>query len=197
MLELITENFSVHLAVLIVSLIPGIESKVAIPFGLSKPIWAEATLSPFMALLISFSATVLPSILIIFLSRKLKNKTSGFVHDKFIMRLQNHFRKDFDKIGQKSSVLKKCFVLGTFVAIPLPLTGIYTGSLIAGFTNLKIWQCWLAVLIGELVSCIGIVLICTLFENSAFYILIMTLILCAIMILFNVLLSLFHKFRRK
>ncbi|MGN1200823.1 MAG: COG2426 family protein [Candidatus Caccovivens sp.] len=198
MLEFLAEHFSdcVILAVFIVAILPTIESRVAIPFALASAIWGEATLSPFMAFLVSFLGTMLPSIFVIWLSRKLKNKTSGFVYDKFVIRIQNKYKKKFEKLEHKRSILKKCLLLGSFVAVPLPLTGVYTGSLIAGFTNLKIWQCFISILVGELISCVGIVILCTLFENSAYYLFLMSVLIGVLFLVANVVIYLINKFKK-
>lgn len=187
MLDFVADNFSdcVWLAVFIVALLPTIESKVAIPFGLASAIWGDATLSPILTFLLSFLGTMLPSFFVIWLARRLKNKTSGFVHDKFVVKVQSKYQKQFDKLGKKTTTFKKCLLLGSFVAVPLPLTGVYTGSLIAGFTNLKIWQGFVSILVGEFVSCVGIFLLCTMFENSAFYLFLMSLAIGVIFMFAN------------
>lgn len=199
MLEFLAENLSeyVVLAIFLVALFPALESKVAIPFALAQPIWGPATLSPLIACGISFLGTMLPSFFIILISRKIKAKTSGFVHDKFLFRIQSRLKKHFNKFNQKTSILNKCMYLGCFVALPLPLTGVYTGSLIAGFSNLKIWQGFVSILIGELLTCIGLTIICTLFENSAFYLLIMSIILGFLLMLGNLVLQIVLRVRQK
>jgi len=158
MLEFLAKLFAKHpdLAIFFVSLLPTIESRTAIPFGLSKQIWAGQMLSPIWVGLISFFGSMLPAFFVIIFARWLKNKASGFV---------------FDKFRQKENAFKKCLFLVGFVALPLPLTGVYTGCLIAGFLKLKIWQCFVSVLVGEIISCVCLTILCAVFDNSAFYIL--------------------------
>ena len=75
MVEFFVDNFSgcVFLAVMLMALIPTIESKIAIPFGLSYAIWGEATLSPIVAFICAYIGSMLPSIFIILIVRKIKN----------------------------------------------------------------------------------------------------------------------------
>lgn len=195
MLEFFAENFSdcIFLAVFLIAMIPTVESKIAIPFALSVPIWGDSTLSPFLAGLIAFCGAMLPSFIVIWLARKLKKKTSGFLYDKFVSKIEVRYEKKFEKIGRENTTFKKCLLLGTFVAVPLPLTGVYTGSLIAGFTDLKLWQSFLSIALGEVVSCVIIVLLCTIFENSAYYILLFSI---GIFIIYLVV-SLILKFLKK
>lgn len=199
MLEFFADNFSdcIFLAVFLVAMIPAVESKIAIPFALSVPIWGDMVLSPFLAGLIAFLGTMLPSIFVVWFARKFKNKTSGFVYKKFFSKVEDRYKVQFEKLGQKNSNLKKCLMLSTFVAVPLPLTGVYTGSLIAGFTNLKLWQCFLSILVGEIVSCFVVVLLCVMFENSAFYILLFSIVILALYLFANFVLRILRRTARK
>lgn len=199
MLEFFADNFSdcIFLAVFLVAMIPAVESKIAIPFALSVPIWGDMVLSPFLAGLIAFLGTMLPSIFVVWFARKFKNKTSGFVYEKIFSKVENRYKVQFEKLGQKNSNLKKCLMLSTFVAVPLPLTGVYTGSLIAGFTNLKLWQCFLSILVGEIVSCFVVVLLCVMFENSAFYMLLFSVAILALYLFANFVLRILRRTARK
>ena len=199
MLDFIVDNFSscVFLAVIIVALFPTIESKIAIPLGLSSAIWGDATLSPFVTFICAFVGSMIPCFLVIYIVRKLKDKTSGFVQDKFISKIQNKYKNRLEKIGAKSKTFYKLTMLAMFVAVPLPLTGVYSGSLIAGLTNLKMWQCFIAIMVGELISCLVMLLLCTIFENSTLYILIASLILIAVFIVFDLVFMFIKKHIKK
>ena len=197
MLDFFLQIFSDNpaLAVVLVAMCPSLESKVSIPLGLSVQIWGEATLSPFLSFLLSFLGSLLPGIIIILVVKFIKKRTSGFVCntllDKFIKRYDGQFKK----LSEKSSTLKKCALLATFVAVPLPLTGVYTGSLIAGLTKLKFWQGFASIAVGELVSCAIVLLLSTIIENSAFYVLLISLALIFGYVLFSIVLSLTKKKR--
>lgn len=199
MLEFFADNFSccVWLAVLLISLIPTLESKIAIPFGMSVQIFGDLALSPYAACLVGLVGSLLPSIFIILLTRKLKSKTTGVVSDKLFNFVNLKVHKHFEKFDKKSTLIKKCIYLAGFVAIPLPLTGVYTGSIIAGLSNLKIWQGFLSILIGEVFACVGMTLLCTLFENSAFYIFMMALVFVVVLIVANFVIWLFTKIGKK
>ena len=198
MIDFFVDNFSscVFLAVILMALIPTIESKIAIPFGLSYAIWGEATLSPVVAFLCAYVGSMIPCIFIIIIIRKLKSKTSGFVCDKFLSKAENRYSKRLEKLSSKSKTFYKLSTLALFVAVPLPLTGVYTGSLIAGLSNLKIYQAFITIAVGEFISCLAITLLCVLFEDSTFLILIASLIILAIFIVFD-LIFMFVKNKRK
>ncbi len=199
MANFFADNFSdcVALAVFLLAMCPMVESKIAIPFALSSVLWGDCTLSPLCAFVVAFAGSMLPSILMIYLSRFIKNKTSGFVHDRFTSFMSKHFQKNVDKVSSKTNTFQKCMAIATFVAVPLPLTGTYTGSLVAGFTNLKIWQCFLSVLVGELLSCGVMLTLCVLFENSAFYVLLASICLLFAFLLANLVIALISKIKKK
>lgn len=193
MVNFFADNFSdcVFLAVFLLAMLPMVESKVAIPFALSVAIWGEAILSPTVAFFAAFLGCMLPTIFVILFGRFVKNKTSGFVHDKFLTK----YSGKLEKIGLQKSTFRKCLTLATFVAVPLPLTGAWTGSLIAGLSNLKVWQSFISVLIGELISCGVVLLLCFVLENSAFYIFLISLALIAIFTLINLMMWMFGKIK--
>lgn len=199
MLDFFADNFSncVWFAVLLVALIPTLESKIAIPFGMSIQIFGKSALNPIVACVVAMIGSLLPAIFIILLTRKLRSKTTGFVRDKFLNLANLKVKKHFEKFNEKTTVLKKCVYLAGFVAIPLPLTGVYTGSLIAGLSSLKIWQGLLAIVVGEIFACIGLTIVCALFENSAFYIFIMAMVFVIVMLIVNLLIFVWNKFAHK
>lgn len=197
MLEFLFDNLSVEWVVLIVALLPMLESKTAIPLGMSVQIWGDEALSPIMCFLLAVIGSVLPSIFIIFLAKLIKKRTSGFIYERFICRVQERYKANFEKLSSKQSVIKKCMSIALFVAIPLPLTGVYTGSLIAGFSNLKWWQAFISILIGEVISGLIILLLSTLFDNSAFYILLITICLVAIFVVVNLFMQLVNRIKKE
>lgn len=187
MLEFFGENFSscVWLAVLLVAMIPTIESKVAIPFGMATEIWKNNALNPYVSALFACIGSMIPVLFVIIVVRCLKKKTSGFVYEKVFSKFKERYEKNSDKISGQTSILKKCVLLAFFVAIPLPLTGAYSGSVIAGFVDLPIWKSFLSILIGEIVSCLIVLLLCLVFENSITYILLISLVMIVVFVLGN------------
>ena len=175
MLNFFYDNFSdcIVLAVFIVAFLPTIESRTSIPFAMSKQIWGNGVLSPISACLVSFAGSIIPAMLMILLARFLKKKMSGFVYEKSFAKIQRHI----EKFNSKSNDFRKCLFLAGFVALPLPLTGVYTGGLLAGFSNMSLFKCVLSVVIGEAISCVAMTILCALFDNSAFYILIFSFVI--------------------
>lgn len=110
---------------------------------------------------------------IMLIVRKIKSKTSGFVIDKI---LKKYISKSQNLENYKSN-FSKYFTLAAFVSVPLPLTGVWSGSLIAGLSNLNINYCFIAITIGSLISAATITILCTIFENSIAYIFMISLVI--------------------
>lgn len=197
MLDFFINHFSPAWAVILVAAIPLFESKVAIPLGLSVQIWGAGVLGAFSSFLLALIGSMLPVVFVMLFARFIKNKTSGFVYDKVVSKIQEKYKNNLDKMATKNTTLKKCVLLATFVAIPLPLTGVYSGSLIAGFTNLKLWQAFLAIFAGEIVSCLIVLFLSTIVENSAFYILLFSLAIIFLFVVFNSILGVINKIKKE
>ena len=194
-LEFFTNNFSscVWLAVILLAMIPTLESKIAIPFAMNPSLWGGAALPAWQAFLFAFIGSILPSVFIILLARKIKTHTTGFVSSY----LSNRYSIKSALIEKQTSNLKKYISLCGFVALPLPLTGVWAGSFVAGLTNLSLKKSFISILFGAAISCGIVTLLCAYLENSIGYILIISLSLVIIFIGTDFALSLFQKFRDK
>ena len=193
-IDFFSDHFSncVWLAVLLISMCPTLESKISIPLAMNSTIWGSNSLSPILAFLISFIGSIIPYYIIVLIIRKIKSKTTGFVTSRF---LQKYNSKSIRVNNQKSN-FKKYLALTAFVAVPLPLTGVWTGSLIAGLTNLNIHYAFIAISIGAFISSLTITILCTIFSNSITYILMFSLLIIIIFLFIDLLLS-FTKSKQK
>ena len=182
-INFLVNNFSscVWLLTILVALVPTLESKIAIPLAINSAIWGAKALSPLNAFMLGFIGSIIPCFFIMFLSRKLKDKTTSFFVNKKYMFKAN-------KIG-KSEGLKKYILLTTFIAIPLPLTGVWSGSIIAGLTNLDMKYSFLSILIGALISSGITTLLCCFFENSVTAILIISILIIIIFMIADFIIS--------
>lgn len=191
MLESFAEFFANHiwLAVIIIALIPTLEGRIALPFALSVSLLENNTLPPYLALICAFVGSVLPALPVVFATRKIKTRFfTGFVQERYMAKV--------NKLSVQKSTFKKLVLLCGFVAIPLPMTGVWSGSIVAGCTNLKIWQSLIAIAIGSLISCSIILGVCLLFAGSELVILYISLGLLALFAIYE-LISLLIKKRKK
>lgn len=177
------ENFIVELfngnsfwATFFISMVPVIELKGAVPFGMSKEIFGENALSPVQAWVASATGSLVPAFFLVWLFVPIMNwlkNTKAFKN--MSARLEQKFSENAKKIEEKSDnskikTIKKLIGLMLFVAIPLPLTGAYTGSAIAGYLNMGYINSVLAIFIGNIIAGGIVVLLCTIFAGYEAYI---------------------------
>ena len=138
------ETLGEELCVMLCSVIPIIELRGAIPLGaaLGLPWWQNYILAvignmipvPFILLFIKKIIAYLSSCRVAFLR-------------KFALWLIKKADKNRDKI-EKYSFWGVCL----FVAIPLPVTGAWTGSLVAATIDMKFWKAVLSCLFGVMIA---------------------------------------------
>lgn len=139
-LALLSNEFKV----MFTAAMPIIEVKGAIPVGIALG------MAPLHATFLAFLGSMIPVPLILFTIRPIFNylkKTKTF--KKMINKL-------IHKSMNKSGNVKKYGYLGLFifVAIPLPGTGVWTGSLIASLLDLRFKYAFPTILIGNLIASI-------------------------------------------
>ncbi len=137
-LEIVGEE----LCVFFCSMIPIIELRGAIPlgFGLGVPWW--------LCYLLAIVGNMLPVPIILLCVKKVL-RWMAKCRVKFFNKVAN---KLFEKAEKNREKIEKYGFWGVaiFVAIPLPGTGAWTGSLVAALFDMKFWKSFLSALIGVL-----------------------------------------------
>ncbi len=182
----------VWLITILIAMCPMLESKIAIPLAINTSIWGSNALSPINAFLFSLLGNILPCYFILLIVKKLKNKTTGFFSSNFV----NRYLKKSQKINIKNSLLKKYLSLSCFVAIPLPLTGVWSGSIIGGLTNLNVNYCFLSILIGSIISSLSIIILTIFFSNTILYIFMISILIIIFFLFLDLLISCIKKVRK-
>ena len=132
------------ISVFLCSMIPIIELRGAIPmaFVLGMPWW--------QAYIISVVGNMLPvPFILLFIPKILAwmQKCKIRFFNKFANWLNRKVEKNRPKI-EKYAFWGVC----AFVAIPLPTTGAWTGSLVAAMIDMKFWKAMLSAFIGVLIA---------------------------------------------
>lgn len=131
------------LYILVISMVPVIELRGAIPVGLGfdLPFWP--------VFITAMIGNLLPVPFLILFTRRvfewLRKKSA--VLEKFVSKLEN-------KAASKEELLKKYELLGlcVLVAIPLPGTGAWTGSLVAAVFDIRLKHAFPAIALGVLIA---------------------------------------------
>ena len=144
----LTEQFGYPwIAVAILAALPIVEARLAVPMALSC---GMGKLQSFVTAFLgsSLPAPLLLLALIPFIRWLAKTRVfrrlGETVYDKFVQKSK--------KVDENASDLKKMLALFVFVAIPLPLTGVWTGTAIAVFLGMKFKDAVLPIAAGNLVA---------------------------------------------
>ncbi len=165
---------NVWLGIIVLAMIPVTELRTALPFAMSS-VWGAGKLNWWQAYICAVVGSTIPALIIVPL---LLPVFSWMKKTKWFSRLANALDKRFSsksegidkKVKSEKDIKKteniKFWGVLTFVAIPLPLTGAWTGSAVAAYLKMHWWKGVLAVFLGNCVSGLIMLGICLLFPNS-------------------------------
>ncbi len=190
------------IATFLAALIPLIELRGAIPFGMSVEFWGEHALKSWVAFLAAFAGSSLVAPFVALIFRPIVNWLDKY---KFFHVIISYFTEDIriksdninknDKANKRSTIIKMFSVM-LFVAFPVPLTGVWTGTCFAVLLGLTFWQVCLSVIVGNLV-CGGIIItVCSIFPKATDIILYIFLALMAAGIIYKVIVHILKKKRK-
>ena len=143
---------TIYLLVLILlALAPGLEARIAIPYGLIYGF------NPLAVFILSYMFSTLPSILIIYSLSWAESRVVNKID--FLKKIYtwsiNRIRNRAEKI-RKSRYIYIALLL--YVAIPLPLTGVWTGSLIAYLLGLDRVKSIISIALGNVIAALLVIL---------------------------------------
>ena len=137
------------LATFLISMVPVIELRGALPIGVGMG------LSPVTALIVSIIGNMVPVPFIIIFIRRILNWMHRFEKfDRIATRMEEKAAKGGEKI-----VKYEMFGLFLLVAVPLPGTGAWTGSLVAAFFDLRLRNAVPIILAGVVAAGIVVFLV--------------------------------------
>jgi uncharacterized membrane protein len=131
------------LKVLILSAVPLVEQRGAIPLGI-----LFYKINPATVFIVSYLGSLLPVPFVLILFNVVFEWLKKF---KFLNGFNNFVDKKV-RTGSKKIERYKEIGLIIFVAIPLPTTGLWTGSAIAAFLGLDFKKSFLCVALGGIIS---------------------------------------------
>lgn len=139
----------------LIAAVPLIEQRGAIPYGIlrGQPAW--------LVFLVALAGSLLPVPFILLLFNKIYQ---WLLKWKFFSRLVKHIDK---KIAKNQATFKQYeeLALIIFIAIPLPTTGLWTGSAIAAFLKLDFKKSMICAAIGGALSAVIITALCLMIPN--------------------------------
>ena len=186
--------FGTHsgIATFIISMIPIVELRGAIPFGAAEAMWGANALPVWLSFLISLAGSSLVCVILTFLFLPIFNWIKQTrVFKRFAEWLENKISKNSQKISdnakneknEKKKKLVKWLGVFAFVAIPLPLTGVWTGTAIAIFMGMNKTAIMSSVLTGNLIAGLIMMAISYLFADNTIIVLWVFLALIVLFVL--------------
>jgi uncharacterized membrane protein len=155
------KNLNPIIYIMIIAFVPLIELRGSIPIAIGMGV--PATTAFFWSII----GSILPAFFVIplfhfalnFLEKKgWFPRLTNFLHRKFDHKVQKTTTQN-DTIAQSDKsiwhkTLLKFWSIAIFVGIPLPGTGVWTGSGVASLIKMPFLQAFAAVLIGDLIAAI-------------------------------------------
>lgn len=194
------------IATFIISMIPIVELRGAIPFGSATGFWGENALSLVESFLISLAGSSLVCVILTFLFWpifKWLKQTKSF--KKIALWVEKKLNRNAESIKKKTksekdaNKIKWLKIIGVwcFVAIPLPLTGVWTGTCLALFIGLNKKQTMASVITGNVVAGLLMTLISYFFADNTMIVFYAFFVLVGIFILYGLIRTLVKKLKNK
>ncbi len=134
------------LLITLIAMTPWLEARVAIPLAY------KLLNNTFLAFIIAFTASSLPSIPLVYMlnciEKRLVNKYRLFkrIYSWTLKRVRNKV----EKLRKSKHTIYVALLL--YVAIPLPFTGVWTGSLIAYILGLDKRKSIVSIIVGNFIA---------------------------------------------
>lgn len=145
----ILDFLSVEFTVMFTATLPVIELRGAIPVGISLG------LSSIHSTVLSFIGSMIPVPILLFTVRPVfKSLKNTKTFKNIIAKLTRRSLRKSDKVHKYGF-----WGLILLVAIPLPGTGVWTGTIIAALLNMRFKRAFLAILIGNLIAAIIVMIV--------------------------------------
>lgn len=138
------------LYIMLISMVPLIEQRGAIPVGI-----LVYGLNPWLVAIVSLIGSFIPVPFIYFFFNKI---FAWMKTIKFFDKFTNFVEKKVQKGSKKLEKYKEIGLI-TFVGIPLPTTGLWTGTAVAAFMGLDFKKSMVCVFLGGIVSAILIAIL--------------------------------------
>lgn len=194
---------NVVLATILIAIVPLVELKGAIPFAMSADFWGTAALNLWQAFLFAFlgSIIIVPILALVFRPIYEWLKTKKFfkvILDFLVGDVANKSTKVNADAGQKSDAGRlwlKIMAVALFVAFPVPLTGVWTGTCFAVLLGLNFGLACVTVILGNAVCGLIVTLVCSVFPEATNILLYVFLALVIIAVVVKVIMHVYRKRR--
>ena len=193
------------IATVLVAMLPLVELKGAIPLGVSTSIWGVAALSSWQTFLWALlgSSLVVPIVALLFrpIYNWMKDKKFFKVIVDFVVgdvaKRSDQLKTENQTQSTRRVLWLKILAVFLFVAFPVPMTGVWTGTCFAVLLGLNFWVICGTVILGNILCGIIITFVCHVFPQITDILLIIFLLLILVALITKVVLHIIKKRRAK
>ena len=145
-----------YITVFIVSMIPFVEVRGSIPIAIAMG------MNVFAAFGLAFLGSAIWCPIVLAILRPIINWLKKFkVFRAIVEAIEDGFKSKAKGVEDKANQFdaskierRKMLGLYAFVAFPVPMTGVWTGSAIGAFLDMSFWKAMLVIIVGDLTACI-------------------------------------------
>ena len=145
-----------YITVFIVSMIPFVEVRGSIPIAIAMG------MNVFAAFGLAFLGSAIWCPIVLAILRPIINWLKKFkVFRAIVEAIEDGFKSKAKGVEDKANQFdaskierRKMLGLYAFVAFPVPMSGVWTGSAIGAFLDMSFWKAMLVVIVGDLTACI-------------------------------------------
>lgn len=174
-----------YITVFIVSMIPFVEVRGSIPLAIAMG------MNAFAAFGLAFLGSAIWCPIVLLILKPIINWLKKFkVFRAIVSAIEDGFKSKAKGVEDKAnkfdaSQIEKRKMLGlyAFVAFPVPMTGVWTGTCIGAFIDMNFWKVMLTVIVGDLTACIIMTLLsyfCSAYIDIILYV-VMAIVFIAIL----------------
>ena len=150
-----------EILIFLVSILPITEARLAVPmaFSLKMPAYKAWLLS-------ALGSIAIAPLLLAFLIPLVKALTNSRLFKKLAQAVFSKLEDKAKTFDTKDTETKKFWAILFFVAIPLPLTGVWTGCAIASILKMRFKTAFCAVTIGGIIASAIMTVLCSFFSET-------------------------------
>ena len=187
-----------YITVFIVSMIPFVEVRGSIPLAIAMG------MKPIFAFLLAFAGSIIWCPILLAILRPIINWLEKFkVFRAIVGAIEDGFKSKAkgvkDKANQfdgKKIEMRKMLGLYTFVAFPVPMTGVWTGTAIGAFLEMSFLKTVLVVFLGDLTAC-GIMTLLSHFASAYIDIILLVVMIIVLVAILYFLVRIVYKAVKK
>lgn len=165
------------IVVVLLAALPIVEARLAIPMAIK---FGYDGIVPF--LLGFFGSTLLAPLLLLVLIPFIRWLAGTKIFRRLGETLYEKFASKSRSLDSGAADGKKMFWLALFVAVPLPLTGVWTGCAVASIIRLPYWKALVSVAGGNVVACTILAVLSSLFSETVINYIIAAIAVIAVVI---------------